>query len=82
MKALEFIAEVDAQHRLNLDLPDTPPGRVRVLVLLPESDADTEAGVTDAAWMQGVAREWNAELADVREDIYSLNDGEAIHAAG
>ena len=81
MKALEFIAEVDAQHHLHLDLPNTAPGLVRVLVLLPESSADGADDDTDDTWMQGVAREWNTELADTREDIYTLNDSEAIHAA-
>lgn len=30
--------------------------------------------------MRGVAREWRTELADTREDIYTLDDGEPIHA--
>jgi len=37
---------------------------------------EDEAG---AAWAMGVAREWSAELSDVREDIYTLNDGEPIN---
>jgi hypothetical protein len=46
-----------------------------VLVLVPEAEED-EAGL----WMQGVAREWAAELADEREDIYTLEDGEPVDA--
>ena len=83
MKALEFAAEVDAQHRLHLELPDTAPGPVRVLILLPEptAEASETEGEADAVWMQAIAREWQAELADPREDIYTLEDGEPIDAA-
>lgn len=79
MKALEFVAEVDEHHRLELELPaSAAPGRVRVIVLLPEP-GDDEAG---AFWTQGIAREWAAELADKREDIYTMEDGEPVEAAG
>ena len=77
MKAFELVAEVDEQRRLQVMLPEsTMPGRVRVLVLVPETE-DEEAG---ALWMQGIAREWAAELADEREDIYTLEDGEPVNA--
>ena len=83
MKALEFVAEVDDQHRLSLDLPGTGPGPVRVLVLLPEPP---EEGIEateefDSVWMQALSREWREELADPREDIYTLEDGEPVDAA-
>ncbi len=83
MRALEFIAEVDAQHRLHLELPDAATGSVRVLVLLPEPQEESpEAeGEADAVWMQALAREWREELADPREDVYTLEDGEPIDAA-
>ncbi len=75
MKAIELIGEVDEKHRLQAQLPDnTPSGPVRVIVLIPEED---EAGV---AWMQGVAREWRAELSDPREDIYTPEDGTPVNA--
>lgn len=80
MKALEFVAEVDAQHHLQLELPaETAPGPVRVLVLLPET-RETEDDV-DTVWMQAIVREWQEELADPREDIYTLEDGDPIDAA-
>ena len=52
MKALELIAEVDEQHRLNAVLPeDMPPGRVRVIILVPEAgDVETEGALT-ADWL-------------------------------
>jgi len=67
MKALELIGEVDATHRLQVQVPEAlPPGLVRILVLIPEED---DAG---GGWLQGIAREWAAELRDPREDIYTL----------
>ncbi len=83
MRALEFVAEVDDQHRLHLELPDTKPGPVRVLILLPEpqEEAPEAEGEVDAVWMQAISREWREELADPREDIYTLEDGEPIDAA-
>ena len=76
MKALEVTAEIDSHHRLQGAVPlDVRPGRVRVIILVPEED---EAG---EAWERGVARQWAAELGDVREDIYTVNDGEPEDAA-
>ena len=78
MKALEFVAEVDEQRRLHLAVPEIPAqARVRVIVLVPEPGED-DAGLV---WAQGIAREWSAELADPREDIYTLEDGEPADAA-
>jgi hypothetical protein len=57
MKAIELVGEIDEQHRLQGQVPnDVPPGQVRLIVLLPDED---EAG---AAWAQGVAKAWAAEL--------------------
>ena len=83
MRALEFVAEVDDQHRLHLELPDTPQGPVRVLVLLPDipQEAPEAEGEADAVWMRALAHEWREELLDPREDIYTLEDGEPIDAA-
>lgn len=33
---------------------------------------------TEQEWMQFIAQQWQEELADVREDIYTLEDGEPI----
>ena len=83
MKALEFVAEVDTQHRLYLELPHTPAGPVRVLVLVPEPQepASEAEDTVNAVWMQAITREWQEELADPREDIYTLEDGDPIDAA-
>jgi hypothetical protein len=75
MKAVELIGEVNDKHQLQAQVPETlPPGRVRIIILIPEED---EAG---AAWMQGVAQEWAAELSDPHEDVYTLEDGKPIDA--
>ena len=39
-------------------------------------------GGSDAAWARFVAEQWLDELADPREDIYTLRDGEPVNAAG
>jgi hypothetical protein len=46
-----------------------------VIVFLPGED---EAG---RLWANGGASEWSAELADPREDIYSLDDDQPVNAA-
>jgi len=75
MKAVELRGEIDGQHRLHAEVPQSlPPGSVRIL-LIPEED---EAG---AAWTAGVSSEWAAELSDPAQDIYTLSDGQPIDAA-
>ena len=77
MKAIELVGSIDDQHRLRAQVPeDLPVGPVRLIVLLPEEDA---AGL---AWTRGIASEWADELADSREDIYTLNDGQSVNAVG
>lgn len=77
MKAVELVGSIDDQHRLNAQVPeDLPVGPVRVIVLVPDED---DAGLE---WAHGVAREWADELADARQDIYTLDDGQPINAAG
>jgi hypothetical protein len=77
MKAFEFVADVDEQHHVQIALPSSVmPGQVRVIVLAPETEVDEE----EALWMQGIANVWADELADAREDIYTLADGEPMDA--
>jgi hypothetical protein len=77
MKTIELIADVDAEHRLRAQGPrDLPEGPVRVLVLLPES---TEAPAhAEADWMRMIAASWSEDLADSRQDLYTLQDGRAV----
>jgi hypothetical protein len=75
MKAIELIGDIDEQHRLRAEVPaEVPAGPVRVIVLLPDED---DAGI---AWTQGVDREWLDELQDTRQDVYTLDDGQAVNA--
>ncbi len=77
MKAVELIGDIDDQHRLRAEVPqDVPAGPVRLIVLLPE---EHEAG---GSWEAGVAHEWSAELKDSRQDIYTIEDGQPVNAAG
>jgi len=78
VRAFELEAEVDEERRLSAVLPgNATPGRVRVIVLVPEADDAT----ADETWMRLVAHEWAQEIADEREDIYTVSDGEPVDAA-
>ena len=63
-------------HRKALELVADVDEQRRAPFALPEDDGDEAAGF----WKWGVAREWAAELADEREDIYTLADGEPVQA--
>ena len=77
MTTIKLIGQIDEQHRLTAVVPPTlAPGQVEVVVLVP-SEHEDEAG---REWMAGIAREWEAELSDPREDIYSPADGEPVDA--
>ena len=77
MKAIELVGDIDDQHQLKAQVPEElPVGWVRLIVLVPEED---DAGST---WIRGIVGVWADELADSREDIYTLNDGQPINAAG
>ncbi len=49
----------------------------RMCILMTKPDEDE----ANAAWMQRVAREWHDELADERQDLYTLDDGEPVDVA-
>ena len=77
MKAIELVGDIDDQHRLKAQVPEElPAGPVRLIVFVPEEDA---AG---SSWARGLTKEWADELADTREDIYTLDDGQPVNAAG
>jgi hypothetical protein len=50
---------------------------VEVVVVVPGKSIDR----ADAHWVEGVAREWHQDLADVRQDIYDLADGKPADEA-
>ena len=77
MKAIELFGDIDVQHRLKAQVPEElSAGPVRLIVFVPEEDT---AG---SAWTRGIAREWADELADSREDIHTIDDGQPVNAAG
>jgi hypothetical protein len=77
MKAIELVGDIDDQHNLHAQVPEgLSAGPVRLIVLLPDED---DAGI---AWARGVAREWTTELSDSKQDIYTLDDGQPVNAAG
>ena len=74
MRTIRITGHVDEHHQLSAEVPDViPPGPVMISVSV-ESHED-EAGT---AWSAGIANEWADELADARQDIYTLADGEPV----
>lgn len=72
MQAFKVMGEVDDHGRLVATVPASiEPGRVEILVIAPES-GQSEA---EEIWMAGIAQEWQDELSDPLQDIYSLTDG-------
>ena len=79
MNTIRVVGRIDAEHRLTAEVPTTiPAGQVEVVVIVPDAGGDP----TEAAWQFGVAREWAEDLADERQDIYDLSDGQPVDEAG
>lgn len=77
MKAIETTATIDQSKRLCLDkeLPVKPSDKVKVIVLLPESQDDIE----EALWLKAANSSPSFDfLNDPAEDIYSSDDGKAF----
>ena len=76
MTAIETTGNVDAQHQLRLDEPlPIGPGRVRLIVLVPES-----AQIDENAWAKAAAASPAFDfLKEDAEDIYTVNDGKPFH---
>jgi hypothetical protein len=77
MDSIPIQGHVDDQHRLSAVVPGSiPPGPVTVWLTVNVQEDD--AG---AAWTAGVSHQWADDLNDVREDIYTLADGDAVDPA-
>jgi hypothetical protein len=73
MNSIPIQGQVDAQHRLSAVVPETvPPGPVTIWMSTAHED---EAGAT---WMAGIAQQWIDDLSDSSQDIYTLEDGQAL----
>ena len=73
MATIRITGRVDENHRLSAEVPaEIPVGPVEVSIEIPRGGED-DAG---PHWGAGVAREWAEDLADTRQDIYTLDGGE------
>jgi hypothetical protein len=78
MPPIRIIGTVDAAHRLTATVPvAVPAGEVEVVLIIPEPHID--AG--ERLWEAGIAAEWHDDLADERQDIYTLDDGIPVDEA-
>ena len=74
MDSIRVHGHVDDQHRLLAEVPGSiPPGPVTVWIAT--SDQEDDAG---QSWMTGIAHDWADDLSDVRQDIYTIADGETV----
>jgi hypothetical protein len=74
MRAIETTARIDDRRSLHLDedLPADSEGTVRVIILLPDANEPGEP-----EWLAAAASNPAFDdLADAREDVYTLRDGE------
>lgn len=75
MKLIKLHGEIDAQHRLLVQPPQTvPPGAIEVALIVPDLLEDE----AEDSWSAGISHEWADELADERQDIYTLAHGDAV----
>ena len=73
MRAIGIVGEIDEHHTIRAEAPrDLPPGRVQLIVVRPDED---EAG---AFWPWDLSQAWSDELGDVRQDLYTLADGQPV----
>ena len=80
MNAIETTGVVDAQKHLRLDQPLPIPqnSRVRVIILVPDSEE-----ISESEWLTSTASNPAfGFLKDSAEDIYSLSDGKPFHDEG
>jgi len=81
MKTIELIGHVDEHHRLSAQVPpDVPPGSVKLALTVGIDALTDEEDDAGQQWTTAIAREWEDELADANEDVYTLSDGEPVDA--
>ena len=73
MNPVRVRGRIDEKRRLSADVPDTlSPGPVTIWIVPTEEDDASES------WAAEIAEQWADELSDVRQDIYTLADGEPV----
>lgn len=79
MHAIEIAGEIDGEHRLLARVPDGfPAGPVR-LIIFPPDLLPPEEDHAGSSWARGIAAEWDDDLRDSRQDIYTLQDGHPVN---
>ncbi len=77
MDSIKIQGYVDREHRLSASVPGSiPPGPINVWIAPINSEEDS---VGDS-WAADIAHEWADELSDIRQDIYTMADGDALDA--
>lgn len=77
MRAIEATGRVDSQGDIQLDQPlsRVTNQRVRIIVLLTESDSD----IDEQAWYEAAAKNPSFRfLQNSEEDIYTLENGKPV----
>ena len=75
MKAIEFKAKTDNQGQLKVDIPLQQHNKEERLIILLNEDEQTE----DSNWLHFNSKNPSFDfLNEPEEDVYSLNDGEAL----
>jgi hypothetical protein len=77
MKAIETTGLVDEKRRLRLDtpLPITGPSRVKVIILVPDTDE-----IQETEWLKSAStNEAFAFLKEDAENVYTKEDGKPFH---
>ncbi len=77
MDSISIQGQVDDQHRLSAIVPASIPSGP-VIVSISAGRQEDDAGL---AWSIGIGQQWANELADSRQDIYTIADGEAVDPA-
>lgn len=70
-EALQAATDTSDQRIGDILPSDTSPDRSRIVVPALEDAAEQ-------AWAAGLGREWAAELSNVQEDVYTIDDGDAV----
>ena len=75
---IEVIGYIDDEHRLTGNVPSSiNPGPIRIQLLVDRIGAPgIDPG--DIGWQSAVAKEWEADWSDPREDIYTVHDGTPV----
>ncbi len=77
MKAIEINSKTDKHGHLRINYPlNKKNSKVRVIILLIEDNESEE----EKLWMQSISNNPSFDfLKEPEEDIYSIDDGEAIN---